>query len=307
MRAMLRVGRTLLWPLGLLLVTNVVATSAWAGPREDAVALADKAFDWMEQGEVDRAAAAFERAVTLYYTPVIALNWAKAELLRGKLVKAREIVAMIEDKPLPPDAKPSWTKAVEDATILGVELDGRIPTVTVTLVGAANATITIDERTVTAGKPTPVDPGTHDVQVVTAGGGAKTERVTLAEKESRTLEIELGGGVDAPHVPTSLLPSIIGFGVGGLGLLVGTVTGIIFLRKVDELEEACPGGACAPAQAGLLDDTTVLGNVSTAAWVVAGLGAAAGVVFLFVPLGAGEEPVIVVQAAPFGASATVRF
>lgn len=282
------------------------ASDAFAGPREEAVTLADQAFDLMERGRYDAAALKFEKAAELYYSPVIALFWAKAEAKQGKLVEARRIVSIIEKKPVPDDAKPSWKKAVEDASIFGVELDGRIPTVTLHVAGAPAATATLDDRSIAAGEVAKVDPGEH-VVVVTSGGEQRTERFRVTEKEAHRVEVDFAGGVAAPEASASLIGPIIAYGVAGVGLVVGTVTGVIFIRKADELEAACPNEICAPESADLLDETTTLGNVSTVAWVIAGLGAAAGTVLLFVPLGEGEDPAIVVRATPVSMSLTLGF
>ena len=141
----------------LVLVGLSSPGTAAAEDREDAVKLADQAFDLMEDGEFEQAARLYERAVELYYSPVIALYWAKAEAKRGRLVEARAIVHTIENEPMPDDAKPSWTKAVEDAAIFGVELDGRIPTVSITLKGARPAELTLDGK--------PIDDAESNVKV----------------------------------------------------------------------------------------------------------------------------------------------
>jgi hypothetical protein len=281
-----------------------LTTASSAEPREDAVKLADQGFDRMEEGKYAEAAKLFERAVKLYYTPVIALYWAKAEAKRGRLVEAREIVTTIESRPLPDGAQPSWTKAVEDAAIFGVELDGRIPTVTVEVDGPPGATVRVDDEKAVPGRATKVNPGEH-VVTIEDGGNEKTERFVVSEKETHTMMMGLDtdGGTSNP----SLVWPIVAFSVAGAGLVIGTVTGIIFAGKASDLEDACPGDVCPPEEAEKLDETKTLGNVSTAMWIIAGLGAAAGTVLLFVPLGEGEEPVITVRATPVSASVRVNF
>lgn len=292
--------------LALTLGLVLIAGDSLAGPREEAVTLADQAFDLMERGQYGDAALKFEKAAELYYSPVIALFWAKAEAKQGKLVEARRIIDMIETKPVPDDAKPSWKKAVEDASIFGVELDGRTPTVTVQVDGAPLAKTTLDDRPLAAGEVAKVNPGEH-VVVVVSDGEKRTERFRVTEKEAHRVELDFEGGVDAPEASASLIGPIIGYGVVGVALVVGTVTGIIFVGKADDLEAACPNEICAQESADLLSETTTLGNVSTAAWVIAGLGAAAGTVLLFVPLSDDQEPAIVVRATPVSASLTLSF
>lgn len=293
--------------VALALSSLLCAPPVVAGPRDDAVKLADQGFDQMEKGEFGKAADLFEEAAKLYYSPVIALYWARAKARQGKLVEAREIVTTIENKPTPDDAKPSWTKAIEDATIFGVELDGRIPTVTVTVEGAPGARVTLDDDTIEAGHAVKVNPGKHAVVVTDEAGEKKVESFTLAEKEAHTVGVSFASDIEGPNTSPSLLAPIIAYSVAGVGLVVGTVTGIIFIGKADELAETCPNDVCPPQQADLLDSTSTLGNVSTAMWVIAGLGVAAGTVLLFVPLGSDQEPVVTVEATPVSASVRLRF
>jgi hypothetical protein len=296
------------WVVVALAVAGLlVAPTSFANPRDDAVKLADQAFDQMEKGEFGKAADLFEEAAKLYYSPVIALYWARAKAKQGKLVEARAIVNTIEDKPLPDGAKPSWTKAVDEATIFGVELDGRIPTVTVTVDGAPGARVSLDDEPIEAGHSVKVNPGKHAVVVTNKDGEKKVEGFTLREKESHSVAVSFNTNVDNSTTSPSLVGPIIAYSVAGVGLVIGVVTGIIFVGKADELDETCPDDVCPVGQSELLDDTTTLGNVSTVAWVIAGLGAAAGTVLLFVPLGEGEDPVITVEATPVSGSVRVRF
>lgn len=290
-----------------VVIGTLLSFPASAAPRDDAVKLADQAFDLMEKGEFGKAADLFEEAAKLYYSPVIALYWARAEAKQGNLMEARAIVDKIEAQPVPDDAKPSWKKAVEDAAIFGVELDGRIPTVTVTVIGAPGARVSLDDEVIEAGHAVKVDPGKHAVVVRNEEGEKKVETFNLTEKENHTVSVSFDSAASPAPTSPSLVGPIIAYSVAGIGLIVGTVTGIIFIGKADDLERACPNDVCPPDQQDLLDETSTLGNVSTVAWIVAGLGAAAGTVLLFVPLGEGQEPAITVEATPVSASVRVRF
>lgn len=76
-----------------------------------------------------------------------------------------------------------------------------------------------------------------------------------------------------------LLPvSCIGFGLGSAALVTGAVTGGLALAKSTELETACAtDGSCPAYRAGDIESMRALSHASTASWVVAGVGLAAGI------------------------------
>ena len=85
----------------------------------------------------------------------------------------------------------------------------------------------------------------------------------------------------------SLLPAGLAFGFGGASLGVGAITGIMAIHEVTELESSCPEHHCHPSFEGDVERAALLGNVSTAAFIVGGAAAAAGVVLLIVRPGEG--------------------
>jgi len=74
----------------------------------------------------------------------------------------------------------------------------------------------------------------------------------------------------------------VGFSVAGVGLLVGAITGGISLSQQSTLKDECPDDVCAPEKDDELSTAMTLGHVSTASFVVASVGAALGVIGLFV-------------------------
>lgn len=140
------------------------------------------------------------------------------------------------------------------------------------------------------GIPLPVDPGLHAIVVKVKGRRDASVQLTLAEGESRRVEIEPGpaaGGATTPASPSgdassgkrSLSPLVfIGFGVAAAGAAVGTVTGIMALGAGADAKTACPDARCRDEQAlDAAQSGQTLGAVSTIAFVAAGAGAAVGV------------------------------
>ena len=132
------------------------------------------------------------------------------------------------------------------------------------------------------GAPRAIDPGTHDV-VATVGEAKITERITLAERESREVVLRSppqaspGSGPPAAALPVadgSASPAwIAGWVIGGVGVasLVGFgVTGGIILGKSSEWADAgcdtrAPTGDCAAIKPG------------TGLWVANGVLLGAGI------------------------------
>jgi len=81
------------------------------------------------------------------------------------------------------------------------------------------------------------------------------------------------GGGTWPLVP-------IGFAVAGTALVIGTITGAISMSQAADLGDRCPGDVCPPDIEGEVDTMMTLGHVSTASFVIAGVGAGVGLVGL---------------------------
>jgi hypothetical protein len=77
----------------------------------------------------------------------------------------------------------------------------------------------------------------------------------------------------------SVLPWVA-FGVGGAGLVVGAITGALALGKHSTLANECSNGTCGPNASSDLSSYHTMGALSTVGFIVAGVGAAAGVVLL---------------------------
>ena len=67
------------------------------------------------------------------------------------------------------------------------------------------------------------------------------------------------------------------FGVAGVGVAVGAVTGILALGHASDARKGCEGSTCLSSTSGDFDAAHTLATVSTIAFVVGGLAAAAGV------------------------------
>jgi hypothetical protein len=81
-----------------------------------------------------------------------------------------------------------------------------------------------------------------------------------------------------------------GFAVGGAGFLIGGITGGVAASKASALRAACPDKVCDPGKQSDLDSAKRLADVSTAMFVVGGIGAGVGLVALIVSLSGDDKP-----------------
>jgi hypothetical protein len=160
------------------------------------------------------------------------------------------------------------------------------------------------------GAPTPTDPGPHTITVSAPGRRTwKTSAVVRADGSTTIVNVpELEP--ETPHSPeSSLSPSpvasrpssepatndrglspspprwtaLAAAGVGLVGLGVGTVFGLTSKSKRDQADKYCDGNTCTdPRGVELKDEALAAGDVSTVAFVVGGVGLAAGAVLWFV-------------------------
>jgi hypothetical protein len=83
------------------------------------------------------------------------------------------------------------------------------------------------------------------------------------------------------------VPAYVAFGVGGLGLIVGTVAGIVASNKESALD--CPNLRCPVSEHDDLDSARSMALVSTVGFAVGAVGAGAGLVLLLTA-GSSETP-----------------
>ncbi len=137
---------------------------------------------------------ALERALEAYWiasTPVTALEAGQLLVEGGRLVEARDIVRSVAAFPVSPRESDKGREARQGATALGTALDARIPKIAI----AGRATgmdVALDGKPLAASDPTAwlgVDPGAHAVVVRAGDRTCATINVTLAEAESRTIDL----------------------------------------------------------------------------------------------------------------------
>jgi hypothetical protein len=102
----------------------------------------------------------------------------------------------------------------------------------------------------------------------------------------------------------------IALGVGGVGLVAGAITGIIALGKHGDLKDKCTlaNNGCPPDQQDTLDSYHSMGTISTVAFIVGGVGIAAGaILILTAPKATQNTAFISPYVGPGSVGATGRF
>lgn len=113
---------------------------------------------------------------------------------------------------------------------------------------------------------------------------------------------------EKPASKGSILPAAIAFGVAGIGLGVGAVTGGMTFGKVGDLESKCGDSKRCPLdQESTYDSAHTLATVSTVGFVIGGVAAAAGVTLLILRPGGQQDQQVAVTAAPGWISLRGRF
>jgi len=246
-----------------VLVTPGLASAQTDEQRAGARTLATEGAQAFNEGRYKDAVDLFSKAESLVHAPPHLLFMARAHNKLGQFVRAREAYMKIIKEQLPPNAPQAFRDAQAAAEEERKQVEPHIGRLTIKVEGAETAkdlNVAIDGQpvpTVLLGVPQPTDPGNHTVTAVATGFKAAPASVSLkdAGQASVTIRLEVDTSVPPPTpaapvtappaaaatvsmapagAPPSDAPasgsnnglrigSYVGFGVGALGLALGTV------------------------------------------------------------------------------------
>jgi hypothetical protein len=311
-----------------LLVGTTLVNAAWAQAdvdRATARTLGQEGEKALAAKDYKTAEDDFRRADSLVHAPTLLLGLARALAAEGKLVEAQEAYKRIVREGVAPGSPPVFQRAVDDANKEVQDVSPRVGAVTFIVKAAAGGgavpgvQVTMDGTPVNAaalGVRRPADPGSHAIHASAPGykGNDATVSVPVGGPVETTLTLEVdpnataattpattpttpgatpAGMPDQPPATTShggsALPWIA-FGVGGAGLILGGITGALALSKHSSLSGPCGSGTCPSNESSDLSSYHTLGTLSTVGFIVAGVGAAAGVTLLLVQPKADSSP-----------------
>ncbi len=274
-------------------------------PKEDSAAvraaarkLAEEGIALLDGGRAADGIAKLEQAEAKFHAPTHLLYLARAYRDIGEIARAADDYERLVGETIPNYAPDEFREAQRLAADELAAIAPKLAKIAVVLHGAKrdDAMISID-----GGAPKPllestlVSQGSHHV-LVTIGARGRSADVIATNGEVHTVDMRFDDALPpkppartaAPSAPSQgpplLAPAIVSFAIGGAGVIAGTSAGVASLNKVNELEKRCPTKVgCAPSDQSLADDARTLGNVSTGAFVVGGIGVAAGLVLALWP------------------------
>jgi len=303
------------WSGAAILASMLVSTAARADPtaadRETARTLMDQGHVLQEKGNLEEALKHFKAADDIMHVPTTAVPVAKLQAALGLLVEARDTLASSMRRT---PEKATDPQPFKDARSEGERLDGslagRVPGLTITVKGAAGGekpALALDGLDVPAaalGLPRAVNPGHHVVVARTATAEGRQD-LDVREGEQKQVEITLvSTGAPAVQAPrgtpdtagssrTSHSPGLVtwvGVGLGGAGVIAGSVTGLMAISKAPGLTSECANHVCGPTAHSDLASANMLATVSDVAFAAAGVGAAVAVISLVVGHESSVEP-----------------
>ncbi|MGH7435853.1 MAG: hypothetical protein ACRENE_09275 [Polyangiaceae bacterium] len=296
-----------------------------AADRETARSLMQEARDLRDKGHSADALKRFKAADDIMHVPTTGLEVAKTQAGMGMLVEARDTIANIRKLPTSPSDPAPFNEARAKADELDNTLESRIPALTIAINGAGvgeTPTVVIDGVTVPGaalGLPRRVNPGRHTI-VAKSASGRGDQTVDVKEGDRKDIQITLKGGAgpgpdpmptpdpgtgdgttpaattpDQPAdtgAPKSHSPTIItwiGAGVGGAGLIAGSVAGILSMSTTSQLSHDCMMMACMSGTKGgdEYSSASSMATVANIGFAVFGVGAVVAVGSLI--LGHSEE------------------
>jgi len=298
-------GAVLVVPLGLCCLPATQAraqTPSVSTPATKALSAADKETarglflagnDKYKQGDYEGALEAYSGADAIMHVPTTGYKVGKTLVQLGRLVLARDKLLSIARLARTGDESAAFRHARDQAGLLAEELRARIPSLRIDVTGPGPElplTVVVDGRQLDADiarLPWRLDPGEHVVRVSAVGFSAQTQTVEVAEGEHEVMSFVLvarDSYEESSSASADLSPLVwVGFGVGAVGIIVGSITGGLSLSAAAELEDACEAdGRCPPEQQSALDRATTTATVSTISFIAGGAGVALGVVGLLV-------------------------
>jgi hypothetical protein len=247
-----------------------------------------------EQGDLRGALEKLKAAHALGRTPITGLELAQTYAALGQPVEARETCLGVARLPVTAEETSRSADARAQAAKLAEDVKPKIGTLRVKLEGlppGTQPTLTIDGVAVPAeaiDQPRQANPGAHTIVARVRGGPEARATAELREGESRDVSLtvvvpaepepfERSGPTTQPR-ERRMSPLVVpGFVALGVGVGVGSVTGILALSTKSDLTARCPDGRCGPEDHATLDRGRAMGTVSTIAFVVGAAGGAIAV------------------------------
>ncbi|WP_437511472.1 tetratricopeptide repeat protein [Sorangium sp. So ce1099] len=209
--------------------------------KATARALADQGLSHYEAGRHAEALRAFHEAEAAVHAPTLLLMIARTYEKLGRLTESRAVYRRLVNEELAPGSPRAFLAAVDEAKQELAALEPRIPTLEVTLSGAAPdaVVLTVDSERIAPSMPVERDPGEHQVAAAIAGQRLVTKTIRLEEGTREHVVLHLTPpsaaplSARAPASPENNAASESGMTTavvisGGVAAAAGTIAGVAF-------------------------------------------------------------------------------
>jgi hypothetical protein len=295
--------------LSLLVTAPAWSQDASAENIAAARALGIQGVQLADAGKCDQAIEKLSRAESLYHAPTILGRLGECQVSVGQLVLGTENLNKVVREQLAPNAPQAFRTAQERAK---KALDAALPKIAYLTVTVEPRDIKPEVKvggmavsSALIGVERPTDPGTHEIVVSAPGYLEAKSSVTLAEAGHQSVTLTLVPDPNAkPATPPETIPpggtltpppgaqpppaaeesggsktlAYVLLGVGGVGIVAGSITGVMAIGAKGDLD--CPEKRCAGNEANDLDSAKTIALVSTISFAVGIPAAAVGTVLL---------------------------
>ncbi|HEX2732250.1 MAG TPA: hypothetical protein VHM70_11605 [Polyangiaceae bacterium] len=264
-------------------------------------------------GHCPEAIDKLSRAEKLYHAPTILVELGHCQCEAGQVVEGTEALNRVARENLGANPPPAFVDAQNRAKAFYQQYAGQVAKLVISVEAPPGAqfVVSVDGKPVSSalfGVPRPTDPGERHVTVsgkgivpsdalVTLSPGGQSEialNVVLAPVQNDVLP-----PVDDPNAnshaddqikdtpppkpePTApnRVPMYVSYGVGTVGLVVGSIFGFSALHDKSSLDDRCKDKGCPAGSQSDIDALNRNANIATIGFAVAAVGAGLGTYFL---------------------------
>jgi hypothetical protein len=290
------------WGLAIALAT--LPTHAQTDEeRDQARQLMDRGDELADEKMHIEALGAYQKAHAIMHVPTTGIEVVRMLLSLGRLIEAKQVCAEVVGLPVQPDEPTAFAEARTDADKLATELEARIPRLSVRL--PPSSTLYVDgaeHPEVSDSEPFSIDPGAHTLEARSAGKSV-TKNIRIGEREQKLVDMtppkpkraplpkpaptpRVGSPPSEQGASTTRILGWTGIGIGGAGIVFGSITGVLAVGKRSDLDDAgCVDGSCPPGRADDVDRYNRLRTFSAVGLIGGAVFATAGALLL----GFGDE------------------
>jgi hypothetical protein len=269
---------------------------------ETARQLYNQGTDLRDKGDIKGALEKLKAAHALGNTPITGVELCKTHAALAQPVEAREVCLGVGRIPPLAGETSRSVDARNEAVRIAEDMRAKIAIVRLHITGVPQGRepiVVVDGATVpiaALGEGRAVDPGKHDLSARIGNGPETRSQIDLAPGESKDITLP----VTAPaQEATPVLPpprgyeseperpppksrsnalATTGFIIGGIGVGIGAVAGIVALSDKASLADKCTNRQCGVPEHDALDTAKRWGNVSTAFFIIGGIGLTTGLI-----------------------------